>query len=145
MPRRLSPAKLAEARECYAIYGQKGGIPIAELGNALRALGINSTNSELRNIIADIKSPPSVNFDLFQSVLCMDLLPRESPEEVKEALGIFDHNGDGRISTVELKHMMMTMGDKLSKEEVDILIREANIDEDGHISCEQLLHLMTQK
>lgn len=66
MPRRLSPAKLAEARECYAIYGHKGGIPIAELGNALRALGINTTNSEMRKIVADIGSPPSVNFDLFQ-------------------------------------------------------------------------------
>ena len=65
MPRRLTPAKLAEARECYAIYGNRGGIPIGELGNALRALGINTTNAEMRAIIADIGSPPSVNFDLF--------------------------------------------------------------------------------
>lgn len=146
MPRRLSPAKLAEARECYAIYGHKGGIPIAELGNALRALGINTSNSEMRGIIADIGSPPTVNFDLFQTVLCKDNLPpRESPEEVREALGIFDNLGDGRINTAELKHMMMTMGEKLSKEEVDMLIGEANIDEDGHISCEQFVQLMTQK
>lgn len=78
-------------------------------------------------------------------MLCKDLPPRESPEEVREALGIFDNNGDGRISTAELKHMMMTMGEKMSKEEVDMLINEANIDEDGQISCEQFVRLMTQK
>uniref|UniRef100_A0A0P4WIJ8 EF-hand domain-containing protein n=1 Tax=Scylla olivacea TaxID=85551 RepID=A0A0P4WIJ8_SCYOL len=145
MPRRLSPSKLAEAKECYAIYGNKGGIPTSELGNALRALGINTTKSELRTIVTDIGSPSSVNFDLFHTVLCKDLPPKESPEEVREALSIFDSNGDGRISTAELKHMMMTMGEKLSKEEVDMLIREANIDEDGLISCEQFVQLMCQK
>ncbi|XP_045126819.1 calmodulin-like [Portunus trituberculatus] len=146
MPRRLSPSKLAEARECYAIYGNRGGIPTSELGNALRALGINTTRAEMRAIVESIGSPSSVNFDLFQTVLCKDSLPpKETPEEVKEALSIFDNTGDGRISTVELKHMMMTMGEKLSKEEVDMLIREANIDQDGLISCEQFVQLMCQK
>ena len=78
-------------------------------------------------------------------MLCRDLPPRETQEEVREALGLFDNNNDGRISTVELKHMMMTMGEKMSKQEVDMLITEANIDEDGMISCEQFVQLMTQK
>lgn len=82
----------------------------------------------------------------FQTVLSKDNLPpRESQEEVREALGIFDSDGDGRIRTEELKHLMMTMGEKLSKEEVDMLIAEANIDEDGHVSTEQFVQLMTQK
>lgn len=66
MPRRLSPEKLAEARECYAIFGHRGGIPISELGHALSALGINTTNEELRKIVNSIGSPPTVNFDLFK-------------------------------------------------------------------------------
>lgn len=66
MPRRLSPDQLAEAKECYAIFGNRGGIPIGELGNALRALGINTSNAEIRNIVTGIGSPPTVNFDLFK-------------------------------------------------------------------------------
>ena len=78
-------------------------------------------------------------------MLCNDLPPKETPEEVREALSIFDSTGDGRISTAELKHMMMTMGEKLTKEEVDMLISEANVDQDGLISCEQFVQLMCQK
>lgn len=66
MPRRLSPDQLKEAKECYAIFGNRGGIPIGELGNALRAMGVNTSNAEMRAIVADIGSPPTVNFDLFK-------------------------------------------------------------------------------
>lgn len=62
---RHSKAFLAEAKECYSIYGRRDGIPISELGNALRSLGVNPTNLELKNIIAEIGSPPSVNYDMF--------------------------------------------------------------------------------
>lgn len=37
------------------------------------------------------------------------------------------------------------MGDKLSQDEVDIMIREADIDGDGFIHYEQFVQMMTPK
>lgn len=65
MPRKLTPEQISEAKECYAIYGSKGGIPIRDVGTALRSLGINPTNAEIKGLVAEIGSPPSINFDTF--------------------------------------------------------------------------------
>lgn len=69
----------------------------------------------------------------------------ESPEEIREAFGVFDKDGNGTIAASELKHVLMTMGEKLSQEEVDVIIREADIDGEGHIAYEQFIHLMSPK
>ncbi|KAK8388297.1 hypothetical protein O3P69_020357 [Scylla paramamosain] len=144
MPR-LSQAQIAEAKECYSIYGRRDGIPISELGNALRSLGINPTNAEIKSIVAEIGSPTSVDYEMFMTVLNKDFPPADSPDEIREAFGVFDKDGNGHISATELKHVLMTMGEKLSQDEVDIMIREADIDGDGHIHYEQFVRMMTQK
>ena len=72
----LNKSQIAEAKECYSIYGRRDGIPIAELGNALRSLGINPTNAEIKNIIVEIGSPPSVNYEMFM----VSLQPRMVPQ-----------------------------------------------------------------
>ncbi|ROT80695.1 putative calmodulin-like [Penaeus vannamei] len=79
-----------------------------------------------------------------QGLLGRDFTPADAPEEIREAFGVFDKDGNGVISANELKHVLMTMGEKLSQEEVDIMIREADIDGDGHIKYEQFVDLMTK-
>ncbi|KAK3881781.1 hypothetical protein Pcinc_013811 [Petrolisthes cinctipes] len=144
MPRKLTAEQISEAKECFAIYGNKGGIPIRDLGTALRSLGINPTNSEIKDLVADIGSPPSINFDTFMLLLSKDFTG-ESPEEIREAFGVFDKDGNGTIAASELKHVLMTMGEKLTQEEVDIIIREADIDGEGYIAYEQFVNIMSPK
>lgn len=47
---------------------------------------------------------------------------------------VFDKNNDGLISSVELRHVMTNLGEKLSEEEVDDMIREADLDGDGMVN-----------
>ena len=49
---------------------------------------------------------------------------------------MFDKNGDGYISAAELRNVMTTLGEKLTVEEVDEMIREADIDGDGQVNYE---------
>ena len=49
---------------------------------------------------------------------------------------VFDKNGDGYISASELRHVMTTLGEKLTDDEVDEMIREADIDWDGKVNYE---------
>ena len=41
---------------------------------------------------------------------------------------MFDKDGNGFISAAELRHVMTNLGEKLTDEEVDEMIREADID-----------------
>ena len=69
----------------------------------------------------------------------------DSEEEIREAFRVFDKDGNGFISAAELRyvqikltfqiylfyfqsHVMTNLGEKLTDEEVDEMIREADID-----------------
>lgn len=47
---------------------------------------------------------------------------------------VFDKNNDGLISSSELRHVMTNLGEKLSDEEVDDMIKEADLDGDGMVN-----------
>ncbi|EEC16524.1 calmodulin, putative [Ixodes scapularis] len=56
---------------------------------------------------------------------------------------VFDRDGNGFITAAELRHVMTTLGEKLTDEEVDEMIREADVDGDGQINYEEFVALMT--
>lgn len=60
----------------------------------------------------------------------------DSEEEIREAFRVFDKDGNGFISAAELRHVMTNLGEKLTDEEVDEMIREADIDGDGQVNYE---------
>jgi len=58
----------------------------------------------------------------------------DSEEEIREAFRVFDKDGNGFISAAELRHVMTNLGEKLTDEEVDEMIREADVDGDGQVN-----------
>jgi calmodulin len=66
----------------------------------------------------------------------------DSEEEIREAFRVFDKDGNGFISAAELRHVMTNLGEKLTDEEVDEMIREADIDGDGQVNYEGITSLL---
>jgi calmodulin len=69
----------------------------------------------------------------------------DTEEELVEAFKVFDRDGNGLISAAELRHVMTNLGEKLTDDEVDEMIREADIDGDGHINYEEFVRMMMAK
>ena len=69
----------------------------------------------------------------------------DSEEELKEAFRVFDKDQNGFISAAELRHVMTNLGEKLTDEEVDEMIREVDVDGDGQINYEEFVKVMMAK
>jgi len=48
-------------------------------------------------------------------------------------LQVFDHNSDGYISKLELHKTMNSLGIELSREDLDAMMDEADVNKDGRI------------
>ena len=67
------------------------------------------------------------------------------PRQFATAFKVFDKDGNGFISAAELRHVMTNLGEKLTDEECDEMIREADIDGDGQINYEEFVKMMMSK
>ena len=63
-------------------------------------------------------------------------------EELREAFGVFDRDHDGHISKAELRHVMISLGEKLTDEEVEGMIAEADLDGDGQVNFDEFVRMM---
>ena len=84
-------------------------------------------------ILIHIKENGTVEFKEF--VTMMQKTPRnaDAESELKEAFKVFDKDGSGKISAKEIKTVMTNLGERLTDEEADDMIGEADINGDGEI------------
>jgi calmodulin len=59
---------------------------------------------------------------------------KTSPDELKDAFQVFDKQGTGMISIHDLKLSLTTLGERLTEEELDELIREVDQDGEGMVN-----------
>ena len=78
----------------------------------------------------------TIDFPEFLTMMARKMKDTDSEEEIKEAFRVFDKDGNGYISAAELRHVMTNLGEKLTDEEVDEMIKEADIDGDGQVNYE---------
>ncbi|CAE6410186.1 unnamed protein product [Rhizoctonia solani] len=135
-------------RSPYSIkaYGD-GTITTKELGTVMRSLGQNPTEAELQDMINEVDADGNgtIDFPEFLTMMARKMKDTDSEEEIKEAFKVFDKDGNGYISAAELRHVMTNLGEKLSDNEVDEMIREADVDGDGQINYEEFVKMMLSK
>ncbi len=72
----------------------------------------------------------------FLTMMARKMKDTDSEEEIREAFKVFDRDNNGFISAAELRHVMTSIGEKLTDDEVGEMIREADQDGDGRIDCQ---------
>ena len=119
----------------YFLPSKKNYLNIKETKIAMRCLGILITEKELVDML-NLKSKNgneqiSLNDFIF---LCNSKKDENHIEELEEAFKNFDPENSGLINAKELKHAMKVFKPKMNKEEIDQILSEFNIDEDGNIN-----------
>ena len=75
----------------------------------------------------------------------VDFLTDEQTAEFKEAFTLFDKDGDGTISTKELETVMTSLGQKPTLAELEMMIKEVDVDGNGEIDFGEFLAMMAKK
>lgn len=94
------------------------------------------TNNRLHLFASNQTGNGTIDFPEFLTMMARKMKDTDSEEEIREAFRVFDKDGNGFISAAELRHVMTNLGEKLTDEEVDEMIREADIDGDGQVNYE---------
>ncbi|GLV40786.1 Calmodulin [Carabus blaptoides fortunei] len=145
----LSEDQVAEFKEAFMLFDkdEDGTITMAELGVVMRSLGQRPTETELRDMVNEVDQDGNgtIEFNEFLQMMSKKMKGADGEDELREAFRVFDKNNDGLISSNELRHVMTSLGERLSEEEVDDMIKEADLDGDGMVNYEEFVTILTAK
>eukprot|EP00795_Rhopilema_esculentum_P014769 gene14769-5876_t len=100
-----------------------------QIGEVLRALGLNPRQSEITKLLNEIdpkgENEKRLSFEEFLPIYHeqTDKQQSSSIEAFIEAFRIFDLDSNGLISGGEIRHLLTMLGEKLTLDEVDVLLQ----------------------
>jgi len=122
-----------------------GTISTKELLPVMRSMGQNPTEDEVLNLVIeyDVNGDGTIDFDEFMEMMKKQAEHQDNSAELKEAFKIFDRDGNGYIDAAELKKVVTQYGARLSLEEAEELLHEADLDGDGKLNYNEFVQMMS--
>jgi len=144
----ITDDQLADIRDVFSLYDDRGDeqIPKHYLGEAIRALGLNPTQADIKKLLQDLRTE-RISLQQFQVIYERLSRQREQvapEEEFIEGLRVFDKDGNGQIPATELRHLLTTLGERLTDDEVEQLINEFE-DKQGNVNYEDFIRAVLQR
>lgn len=135
--------QLSEYKEAFSLYDKKGNgtVENAAVGDLLRAVGQNPTNAQVAELVQSLQKP--LTFDAFVDLASKgNFKPQGTVEEFVQGFQVFDKDGNGFISSGELRYVLTSLGEKLSEAEVDELLKNAEVDKNGFVNYESFVKMI---
>eukprot|EP01130_Rhizamoeba_saxonica_P012527 TRINITY_DN5284_c0_g1_i1.p1 TRINITY_DN5284_c0_g1~~TRINITY_DN5284_c0_g1_i1.p1 ORF type:complete len:156 (-),score=44.72 TRINITY_DN5284_c0_g1_i1:57-503(-) len=117
-----------------------GNVPVSSLEILMRSLGLNPSQAE----ITKMKNTLDDTFDFEQYLVFHEeqLEKVFTEDDIRKAFMVFDSDNSGLISAQELKHILTTMGETLTEEQVDDMYKEVDIKQDSQIKYEDFMKIL---
>jgi len=127
---------------------KKGSIGTIMVGTILGMLGISLDQKMLNDIINEVDEDGSgeLEFEEFIQLAARFLVEEDAEamqQELKEAFRLYDKEGNGYISTSVLKEILKELDDKITNEELDMMIAEIDSDGSGTVDFDEFMEVMT--
>lgn len=151
--RSLRPEEIEELREAFREFDKDkdGYINCRDLGNCMRTMGYMPTEMELIELSQQINMNLGghVDFDDFVELMGPKLLAETADmigvKELRDAFREFDTNGDGEISTSELREAMRKLlGHQVGHRDIEEIIRDVDLNGDGRVDFEEFVRMMSR-
>ncbi|XP_069071151.1 calcium-binding protein 1 isoform X2 [Pleurodeles waltl] len=151
--RELRPEEIEELRDAFKEFDKDkdGYISCKDLGNCMRTMGYMPTEMELIELSQQINMNLGghVDFDDFVELMGPKLLAETADmigvKELRDAFKEFDTNGDGEISTSELREAMKKLlGQQVGHRDIEDIIRDVDLNGDGQVDFEEFVRMMSR-
>ncbi|KAF7325538.1 Ca2+-binding EF-hand protein [Mycena kentingensis (nom. inval.)] len=73
------------------------------------------------------------------------IMQRDPMDEIRRAFQLFDDDHTGKISLRNLRRVAKEIGDRLEDDELQAMIEEFDLDQDGEINEQEFFAIMTDE
>ncbi|KAL6619021.1 hypothetical protein ACP70R_034160 [Stipagrostis hirtigluma subsp. patula] len=151
MAEKLTQEQVDECKEVFDLFDadEDGHIAAGELVTALRSLGLNADEAEAQRLLQDAAGVPAgagaIDFAAFLAVAARKMSGgRQSEERLAECFDVFDDERSGSIPAEQLRQVMVSHGDRLTEEEADAMLREADPRGQGRVEYREYAKVLTK-
>ncbi|KAL4560653.1 hypothetical protein LXL04_032806 [Taraxacum kok-saghyz] len=142
---RLSEEEIAGLKEMFKMIDtdDSGYITFEELREGLKSYGANLQESEIHDLMhaADIDNSGTIDYEEFvAATLHFNKVDRE--DSLYGAFSYFDKDGSGSITLNEIQQSCKELG--MDDAQVEEIIKEADLNNDGHIDYNEFVAMMLQ-
>ncbi|KAL0570356.1 Calcium-binding component of the spindle pole body (SPB) half-bridge [Marasmius crinis-equi] len=85
------------------------------------------------------------NFEDFAIAMSKRILAPDPNEEIWRAFHLFDNDNTGKISLKNLRRVAKEIGDRLEEDELQAMIDEFDLDQDGEINEQEFFAIMADE
>merc|ERR1712212_1427399 len=134
--------QVADFAETFSIFDHKGDnkIQVNQIGEVLRAHGQNPTEADVKKLSQQLRPEDRISFEFYLPILrsISQQNVTDTPDDFIEGLRHFDKDGNGYISSAELRHLLTHLGEKLTDDEVEQLLIGQE-DSQGNVNYEEFV------
>ena len=109
-----------------------GFISKDETGLLFRGLGQTISDTDLNKILNTLDSN-KIDFEKFKTFFITHYKVPTSQNELIDAFKVFDPTNSGKITVARFRELVTKLGDSLTEQEVDEVLKESRIDPRGTI------------
>lgn len=143
----LSEDSKVEIREAFELFDSSGNgmVERRQLKVMMRALGFEPRKEQLSRILLQVGITPKahqISCKDFVNLISQLMTERDIQDEMMKAFELFDVDKTGKISAQNLRTVADQLGEKMTDQELEEMIREADLDKDGLVSDTEFIRIM---
>ncbi|XP_065300925.1 uncharacterized protein [Dermacentor albipictus] len=144
----LDDAKVAELRDLFSKFDadRSGTVAFEHVDEILRTAARVIVEPEFKKRVkstAPDDLQQKVQFPEFLDMVQKCTRAFNPQTDLQDAFRVFDRDGHGFITTAELRHVVTTLGERMTDEEADELIREADPNNEGQVDYENFIKIIS--
>lgn len=142
---KLTNEKLTELKDAFMLfdYNKTDKIALRDIGPVIRSVGLKPSEAEVQEIMQEVTEAGGNEVDLSSLVQLISRIvtnpPTERPEDLREMFRLYDKEGKGVLSVKEMKHLLTSVGEKLTEDEADELLKMTACVQNGQVQYDRFI------
>lgn len=136
----LSDDQISEIRDTFLMFDTTGNDKVAVdlVGDIMRSCGLNPLGEDVKKFIDELGKGAEIEFEQYLGFHeeCTKKGNAGSLAGFMEAWKCFDHEGNGFVGNAEIRHVLTTLGDVMTDEDVDEILAGKE-DAEGRVNYEE--------